>query len=82
MTIQFRSQYENGMIICYTCYGSLSISLFIIIRFTVQLPTLGHKKPLFKHIIFTKTQKLGMSDCLFRPSAVYEVKAVVCYIKI
>ena len=39
--IQFRSQYENGMIICNTCYGSFSISLFIIIRFSVQLPTLG-----------------------------------------
>ena len=38
---EFRSQYENGMIICNTCYGSFSISLFIIIRFTVQLPTLG-----------------------------------------
>ena len=32
--------------------------------------------------IFTKTQKLSMSDRLFRPSAVYEIKTVVCCIKI
>ena len=37
----FGHKYENGMIICYNCYGSFSIPLFIIIRFTVQLPTLG-----------------------------------------
>ena len=33
------------------------------------------------HIFFTKTQKLSLSDRLSRPSAVYEVKTVVCYIK-
>ena len=32
--------------------------------------------------IFTKTQKLGMTDRLFRPSAVYEVMTVVSCIKI
>ena len=31
--------------------------------------------------IFTKTQKLGMSDRLLRQSAVYELKTVVCCIK-
>ena len=30
--------------------------------------------------IFTKTQKLGMSYHLFRPSAVYEVKTSLLYL--
>ena len=32
--------------------------------------------------MFTKTQKLGMSDRLFLPSAVYKVKTVVFCIKL
>ena len=58
------------------CYGTCS---------SFEAPVGDHEKFAFlKYRLskFSSSQKLGMSDRLFRPSAVYEINTVVCCIKI